>query len=80
MYIYYVLITALSTHLIHINLNMIFYTHVECSPTKRISIKYYTKTDKQLHYKHAHMHACTHTCTHARMHARMHARTHSDCS
>ena len=29
MYIYHVLINALSTHIIHINLNMIFYTHVE---------------------------------------------------
>ena len=27
MYIYHVLINALSTHMIHINLNMIFYTH-----------------------------------------------------
>ena len=30
MYIYHVLINAL----IHINLNMIFYTHIEHSPTK----------------------------------------------
>ena len=29
MYIYHVLINALSTHMIHINLNIIFYTHVE---------------------------------------------------
>ena len=28
MYIYHVLINALSAHMIHINLNMIFYTHV----------------------------------------------------
>ena len=28
MYIYHVLINALSVHVIHINLNMIFYTHV----------------------------------------------------
>ena len=32
---------ALSAHMIHINLNMIFYTHVEHSPTKTIYIKYY---------------------------------------
>ena len=32
MYIYDALINALSTHMIHINLNMIFYTHVEHSP------------------------------------------------
>ena len=29
--------------MIHINLNMIFYTHVEHSPTKTIYIKYYKK-------------------------------------
>ena len=34
MYIYHVL-NALSSHMIHINLNMIFYTHVEHSPTKQ---------------------------------------------
>ena len=34
MYIYDALINALSAHMIHINLNMIFYTHIEHSPTK----------------------------------------------
>ena len=34
MYIYHALINALSAHMIHINLNMIFYTRVEHSPTK----------------------------------------------
>ena len=34
MYIYHALINALSAHIININLNMIFYTHVEHSPTK----------------------------------------------
>ena len=29
--------------MIHINLNMIFYTHVQHSPTKTIYIKYYLK-------------------------------------
>ena len=43
MYIYHVLINALSAHMRHINLNMIFYTHVEHSPTKTIYIKYYKK-------------------------------------
>ena len=42
-YIYHALINVLSTHMIHINLNTIFYTHVEHSPTKTIYIKYYTK-------------------------------------
>ena len=31
MYIYHALINALSTHMIHINLNMVFYTHVKHS-------------------------------------------------
>ena len=46
MYIYHALINALSAHMIHINLNMIFYTHVEHSPTKTIYIKYYLKKIK----------------------------------
>ena len=40
MYSYHALINGL----IHINLNMIFYTHVEHNPTKTIYIKCYTKT------------------------------------
>ena len=48
MYIYHALINALSAHMIHTNLNMIFYTHVEHSPTKTICIKYYTK--QKMHY------------------------------
>ena len=43
MYIYHVLINALSAHMIHINLNVILYTHVKHSPTKTIYIKYYFK-------------------------------------
>ena len=53
MYIYHALINALSAHMIHINLNMIFYTHVENSPTKTIYIKYYTKKKD---YTHTHTH------------------------
>ena len=41
MYIYHVLINDLSAHLIHINLNTVFYTHIEHSPTKTIYIRYY---------------------------------------
>ena len=41
MYIYHALINALSAHMIHIILNMIFYTHVEHSPTKTIYIQFY---------------------------------------
>ena len=62
MYIYHALINALSAHAIHINLNTIFYTHVEHSPTKTIYIKYYTKTNtEKTHYKHIHTH--THRVT-----------------
>ena len=58
MYIYHALINALSAHMIHINLNMMFYTHLKHSPTKTIYIKYYLiiiiiiKT----HYKHVKQH------------------------
>ena len=41
MYIYHVFINVLSANMIHINLNMIFYTHVQHSPTKTIYIKHY---------------------------------------
>ena len=43
MYIYHVLINALSAHMIHINLNTISYTHVLCraSTTNTIYMKYY---------------------------------------
>ena len=60
MYIYHALINALSAHMIYINLNMIFYMHVEHSPIKTIYIKYYTEkqTNKQTN-KHTHTH--THT-------------------
>jgi len=56
MYIYHALINALSAHMIHINLNMIFYTHVEHSPTKTIYIKYYLK--------HTHTHTNKKSTTH----------------
>ena len=63
MYIYHALINALSTHMIHINLNTIFYTHVEHGPAKTIYIKYYM--GKQAN---THTHACTHTRTHTHTH------------
>ena len=44
MYIYHALINALSAHMIHINLNAMFYTHVEHSATKTIYVKYYMET------------------------------------
>ena len=59
MYIYHALINALSAHIIHINLNTIFYIHVEDSPTKTIYIR---------HYMHARTHARTHAHTHTHTH------------
>ena len=64
MYIYHALTNALSAHMIHINLNMIYYTHVEHCPTKTIYIK----------------HTHTHTHTHTQTHTHTHTHTHSDCS
>ena len=43
MYLYHVLIDALSAHMIRI-LNTIFYTHVEHNPTKTIYINYYMES------------------------------------
>ena len=39
MYIYHALIDAVSAHIIHINLNTIFYMYLKDSPTKTISIR-----------------------------------------
>ena len=77
MYIYHALINALSAHMIHMYLNVIFYTHVEHSPTKTIYIKYYLKKQNKTHYKHACAHTHTHTHTHAHMCARTHTHTHT---
>ena len=43
MYVYHSLINALSVHTIHINLNTIFSTHVEDSPTDTVYIRHYIK-------------------------------------
>ena len=58
-YIYHALINALSAYMIHINLNTVFYTHIEHNPAKSMYIKYYI-------WKHTHTHARTHA--HARTH------------
>ena len=63
MYIYHALINVLSAHMIHINLNMILYTHVEHSPTKTIYIKYYLKHTHARTHARAHTHTHTHTMT-----------------
>ena len=62
MYIYHAFINTLSTHMMHINLNMIFYTHVEHSPTKTIYIKYY-KNNNYKHTTNTHTHTHTYTLT-----------------
>ena len=46
--------STLSAHMIHVNLNMIFYTHVEHSPTKTIYIKYYTEKQTYTCTTHTH--------------------------
>ena len=62
-------------HLIHINLNMIFYTHVERSSTKTIYIKYYIKQMKK--YQNKTKNALqVQTRTHARTHTHTHTHTH----
>ena len=71
MYIYHALLNALSAHMIHINLNMIFYTRVERSPTKTIYIKYYLKHTHKNKNKKQKNALQTHTHTHARTHARI---------
>ena len=80
MYIYHALINALNADMIHININTIFYTYVERSPTKTIYIKYYMEKKKSktkhVHTSHTHTHARTHAPTHARTHARTHTHTH----
>ena len=60
--IYHALINALSAHMIHINLTMIFYTHVEHSPTKTVYIVYYTEEGEE-EKSALHTHAHTHTLT-----------------
>ena len=73
MYIYHALINALSAHMIHINLNMIFYTHVENSSTiffflhKVLLKNKKTKTNKNALQTHKN----THTRTCARTHTRI---------
>ena len=44
MYIHHAPINALSAHIIHINLNTMFYTHAEDSPTKTTYMRHYTWT------------------------------------
>ena len=59
MYIYHVVINAQSAHTIHINVNMIFYAHVEHSPTETIYIKYYTEKQTNTRITHTHTQTIT---------------------
>ena len=69
MYIYHALINALSAYMIHINLHMIFYTHVEHSPTKTVYIK---KMYIYIYALQTHTHTNTHTHTHTHTHTMNH--------
>ena len=80
MYIYHALLNALSAHMIHINLNTIFCTHVENRATKTIYMKYYMEkqTNTQAHTcacTHTHTHTCTHTHTHTHKYTHTHMHT-----
>ena len=60
MYIYHALINTLSAHSIHINLNMIFYTHVQHSPTKTTHTKH--NMERQTSPLHTHTHKSDNVC------------------
>ena len=60
MYIYHALINTLSAHMMHINLNMIFYTHIEHSPTKTTHTKHIWKDTPPPPHTHTHTHTHTH--------------------
>ena len=53
MYIYHALINALSAHMIHINLNTVFYTHVEHLP-KQFTLGIIWKQTYACTHAHAH--------------------------
>ena len=83
MYIYCMLINTLSAHIVHINLNIIFYTHVEHSPIKNNLHKVlYGNTHTHIHtqkmnlnvhdtdqYHTSYMRTCAHTHTHTHTHS-----------
>ena len=48
MYIYHALINAQSAHRILINLNIIFCTHIEHSPTKTFYVRYMSILQRNL--------------------------------
>ena len=74
-YIYYVLINTLSAHMIRINLNTIFYTHVEHLPKQFTFIRYYMDT-----HTHTHTHTYTHMRTRSHRETHTHTHVHNGCS
>ena len=56
MYIYHALIDALIAHVIHINLNTIFYKHVQHSLTKTIYIKHHMEKKQKTKNRHEFKH------------------------
>ena len=77
MYVHRALINALNAHMIHINLNTIFYTHVEHSSTKTIYIKYSMGNTHTHTHTRAHSHTHTHTLARARAHTQTDTHKHS---
>ena len=73
MYTYRALINALSVHAIHINLNMIFYTHVKHSPIKNNVHKVLCGNTHTHARTQARTHAFTHTHTHTHTHGNLHS-------
>ena len=59
MYIHHAFVNALSSPIIHINLNTILYMYVEDRPTKSSYIRHYMETHTHTH-THTHTIACTH--------------------
>ena len=63
MYIYHALTDILSAHMVHINLNRIFCTYTEQSPTNAIYIKpnkNRSECNPFMHTRHWSLHTCTH--------------------
>ena len=81
MYIYHALINALSTHMVHINLNMIFYWYIEHNSTQATCTKHHTHTHTHTQKKNYNEFKCVrhwsvsyiiHTCVRAHSHTHTH--------
>ena len=76
-YNYHALINALSAHIIHINLNRIFYTQVEHSPTTTTHTKHHTEIPPPPHTNHNEFKCVRRWSVSYIIHARACARTHT---